>query len=166
MASHAQFYVGGNIGLSFVTTSVDGESSTSATYSIAPELGYRLNKWFSLGASLGVAYVEPGVEGDGDMTTLDISPYFRTTFAHVRCVDFFADAVVSYEHLLDHNDDDAVNAMGVAICPGIIVNLTDRLQLLGRTVLFQHSGTLGDLDVKSTGFALGNNLSVGVVYKF
>ena len=40
-------------------------------------------------------------------------------------MDFFADAVVSYEHLLDHNDDEAVNAMGVAICPGIIVNLTD-----------------------------------------
>ena len=165
MVAHAQFYFGGNVGLSFVSTSVEGESSTSATYSIVPEMGYRLNKWFALGGSLGISYVDPG-DGDGNFTMLDISPYFRTTFAHVGCVDFFADAVLTYEHAFYQDDEEGVNAMALGICPGIAVNLTDRWQLQGRTILFQHSRTFGDIDYKSTGFALGNNLNIGVIYKF
>ena len=165
MAANAQFYVGGTLGVGCVTTKVKGESSTAATYSIAPEFGYKFNKWIALGATLGATYTEPGDVGD-DITLFELSPYLRTTFVRLKAIDFFVDAAFSYQHAKNHGTDLSVDGWGLGINPGFSVNVSDRWKLLGRTTIFQYSSSGDELKVKTTGFALANNFTVGVLYQF
>ena len=165
MAANAQFYVGGTLGVGCVTTKVEGESSTAATYSISPEFGYKLNKWIAIGATLGATYTEPADAGD-DITLFEFAPYLRATFVSLKAIDFFADATFSYQYAKNHGTDISVDGVGFGIAPGFSVNMTDRWKLLGRTVIFQHSSVGDDIKVKTTGFALANNFTVGVLYQF
>lgn len=165
MAAKAQFYAGGSIGFSAVTTKQNRESHTNSTYMVMPEMGYRINNLFSVGVSGGVSYTVIG-EGD-DVATYNLSPYIRTTFAHVRCVDFFADATAFYQRERSGDTAMAVNGWGVALNPGILINLSDRVQLMGRTSLFQYTkmGKKASA-VKQVGFSIPATLSVGVIYLF
>ena len=165
IAANAQFYVGGTLGVGCVTTKVEGESSTAASYSIAPEFGYKFNKWISVGATLGATYTEPAGGGD-DITLFELSPYLRTTFVRSRAIDVFVDAAFAYQHAKNHGSDFSVNGWGLGINPGFSVNISDRWKLLGRTTIFQYSNVGDDLKVKTTGFALANNFTIGVLYQF
>lgn len=165
MAAKAQFYAGGSIGLSAVSTKQDRESHTNSTYMVMPEIGYRFNRIFSVGVSGGVSYTVFGA-GD-DVATYNVSPYVRTTFAHVRCVDFFADATAFYQRDRSGDTRVAVNGWGVALNPGILVNLSDHVQLMGRTSLFQYTKFKEEpFAVKQVGFSIPATLSVGVIYQF
>lgn len=165
MAAKAQFYAGGSIGLSAVSTKQDRESHTSSTYMVTPEIGYRFNRIFSAGVSGGVSYTVFG--GGDDVATYNVSPYVRTTFAHVRCVDFFADATAFYQRERSGDTRTAVNGWGVALNPGLLVNLSDHLQLMGRTTVFQYTKFKEEpFAVKQVGFFLPATLSIGMIYQF
>ena len=165
MAAKAQFYVGGTLGIGCTTTKIEGSSETAATYSITPELGYQINKWAAIGTYLSVTYTEPAGD-DNDVTLFGISPYLRTTFWHTKAVDFFVDAAFSYLHAKDHAYDESIDGWGIALNPGFSINVSDRWKLLGRTTFFQHSSIGDEVKLKETGFALANNFTVGVIYKF
>lgn len=164
IAAKAQFYVGGTFGLSAETTKVDDESHTNSVYSISPEAGYNINKVWAVGLSVGLSYTVNG--GGEDVTTWGISPYARATFAHAGAVDFFAEAAFAYENA--EVGDVSVDGWGIGLRPGILVSLSDCLQLVGRTTLFKYA-TAGDspYKLKQTGISLSpTNVELGILFNF
>lgn len=82
-------------------------------------------------------------------------------------MDFFADATAFYQRERSGDTATAVNGWGVALNPGILINLSDRVQLMGRTSLFQYTkmGKKASA-VKQVGLSIPATLSVGVIYLF
>jgi len=165
VAVQAQFYVGGTLGASVESNSIAGESHTKQTYSIAPEFGYNITPVWAIGVSFGALYTSVG--GDNDYTALGVSSYLRATFANVGRVHFFAEAAFSHEKTKEQTSHVKVDGWGLGLCPGVRIDLTDKLQLVGRTTLFQYAEAgEKDFKVKQTGFAIGNNLELGMQFNF
>ena len=165
MASHAQFYAGGSLGVTTLSTKQDGTSHTNATYTIAPEIGFRFNRILSAGVSGGVQYTVIG--GGDDIVVYDLSPYLRTTFAHVSRVHFFADVAFSYQRTHSGTFDTSVNGWALSLNPGLLVDLSEHVQLMGRASLFQYAQSGKDeYKVKQTGFSIPTALAIGVFYHF
>ena len=163
----AQIYVGGSLGLSCVNVKVAGESNTAQMYSITPEIGYQINPYFAIGAQVGASYINLANDAidDDDMHVFSASPYLRTTFARMNSVSFFADTAVNYTHTETgmHVKSDA---WGVALCPGLMVDVKDNFHIVARTALFQYNQTGKAVKVKTTGFSLNTDASLGVLFTF
>ena len=163
----AQVYVGGTLGISCLNVKVSGESNTSQMYSLTPEFGYQLSPMFAIGTQVGASYLNLANEAleDDDMHVLSLSPYLRTTFARVNSVSFFADAAVTYLHTETgmHVKSDT---WGVALCPGMMVNVKDNFNIIARTSLFQYNQTGKAVKIKNTGFSLNADASLGVMFTF
>ena len=162
----AQFYVGGTLGISSVKTEVSESDNTTTSFSIVPEVGYNFNKTWGVGANIGIGYTDPG---ENDVTEFSFVPYVRANFAHVKIVDFFADAQVGFYHssISGEGDDLSMNGWGVGLCPGIKVNLNNHLQLIAKTALFQYTSQEKDeFEISQTGFAIGGSFNIGVLYNF
>ena len=162
LAVQEQCYVGGTLHVSAETNKADGSSATNSVYGISPEFGYNINKMWAVGLTAGVEYAVNGGGGD-DITTWGLSPYVRATFAQAGHVKFFAEGALGYGKVEVADFDTDVWSIG--ILPGILVDLSRKVQLVGRTVLFRY-GESGDspYKVKQTGFSLGNNLEVGILF--
>ena len=123
--ANAQFYLGGTAGISVNT--VDRYATTSAV--ICPELGYKFNQIWAVGASIDAGYSNErggyGIKG--------FAPYARAIFAHVQSVSFFADAALPYYTLISDGDSESMFSIGLR--PGFLVNLTDSLQLQARATI-------------------------------
>lgn len=163
----AQFYAGGMLGVSINSIKLQGESSTTQTYGIAPEFGYNINSVWAMGVSLGAAYTSVGGDEGNDFTVFSVSPYVRATFAHVNRAHFFADAAFSYANTKEHTFHTHTDGWGVGLCPGVLIDLSKNLQLVARTTLVQYSESgKKPYKVKQTGFFIGNNLELGVQFNF
>ena len=161
---NAQVYVGGTLGISAENYKTEGKSYTNSVYSISPEIGYNINQHWAVGASLGLFYSVSGGGGD-DINGFGFSPYVRGTFAQVGAVRFFTEAAFSYEKA--ELEDYDMDGWGVALRPGILVDLSKRLQLVGRTQLFSYSEAGEDsYKVKKMDFAISNNWEIGVLFNF
>lgn len=167
VSAQAQFYVGGTLGVSINSIKIQDESNTTQTYGIAPEFGYNINSVWAVGVSLGAAYTSVGGDEGNDFTAFSVSPYVRTTFAHVNKAHFFADAAFSYVNTKEHTFHTHTDGWGVGLCPGVLIDLSRHLQLVGRTTLMQYSESgKQPYKVKQTGFFVGNNLELGVQFNF
>lgn len=167
VSAQAQFYVGGVLGASINSAKFQGESATTQTYSIAPEFGYCFNPVWSVGVSLSAQYTSAGGDTGTDFTTFGVSPYVRATFARVNRVHFFADAAFAYANTKEHIYHTHTNSWGVGLCPGLLIDLTRSLQLMARTTLVQYvEAGEKPYKVKQTGFSIGDNLELGVLFKF
>ena len=167
VSAKAQIYVGGSFGISCVNVKVSGESNTNQMYSISPEIGYQLSPMFALGVEVGASYINNAASGldDDDISILTVSPYLRTTFARVNSVSFFADTAFNYAHSETgmHVKSDA---WGVAVCPGMMVNVLKNFNIVARTALFQYNQAGDEIKVKNTGFSLNTNASLGIQFTF
>lgn len=165
LSSYSQYYVGGTLGIGVQTMKMDGDSYTNSAFSISPELGYNLNSTWAIGTSLAVQYTVDGGGGD-DYTLLGISPYVRATFAEVGCVKFFTEGALTYAYM-KLSDYDGESGWGVSLRPGVLIALSDKFHLLGRTTLFEYSSAgSGSYKVSTTGFSINTNLQVGAIYTF
>ena len=165
LAASAQFYLGGSVGVSTNTVRFQGEHSTLATYGIVPEMGYNISNVFAVGVAVGVKYTVPGEEDD--YTTWDVSPYFRTTFANVRSMKFFVDLSPCYQKYSNNTTDISADGFGFSVNPGFRVNLTDKLEFLGRTSIFSYQ-KLSRKGYKTTNtqFAIPSVAQLGLQYNF
>lgn len=156
ISASAQLYLGGTLGIATQTIKVESESQTTTTFGIAPEIGYNFNDIWAIGTSVGVNTLSS--EGNSS-TTFVVNPYARATFAKVGNVKFFGEAAFEY----DKNSD--ASGWGIGIRPGLLIDLSPKVSLIGRTILFQYTSTSSDgVTVSQTGFAIGNNLSIGVIF--
>lgn len=165
LSSYAQFYAGGTLGIATQTLKYDGESYTNSGYSISPELGYNINKTWAVGACLTAQYTVSG-GGDSDQTLVALSPYLRATFAQVGCVKFFTEGAFMYAYAKE-SDFDGESGWGVSLRPGILIALSEKFHLLGRTTLLEYSAVgSGDDKVSGTGFSINSGLEIGAIFNF
>lgn len=156
VAASAQVYLGGTLGVATSTIKIEDESQTSTTFTFAPEVGYNFNDMWAVGTSVGIQGTSVG---GNSSSTFVLCPYVRATFAHVGPVRFFAEGAVEYDKSSD------TDGWGIGLRPGMLVDISKKVSLIGRTVLVQYSSASGNgITVSQTGFAIGNNLSIGVIF--
>ena len=154
LCASAQFFVGGTAGIAVNTI---GESA-STSFVICPEGGYKFNDSWAVGANINTGYHHAGGAGYG---IVGITPYARYTFANVESVHFYGEAALP----INGNFYKGYSAghFGIALRPGFLVDLTDNLQMIGRTTLLS-CGVSGDS--AHVGIAIANGFTMGVVYNF
>lgn len=165
IVANAQFYAGATGGISIQSVKTQGDSNTNQTFQLAPEFGYQLNDFLAVGASFAMAYTNIAL--DNDYSSFGISPYVRATFARAGVARFFADASFTYLYTKEHSFHTHIENWAVSLSPGVLIGLTDKLDLIGRTTLFQYSQSgKGKRKVKGIGFEIANNIELGVLFHF
>ena len=165
----AQVYVGGSLGLA----SFDDSNKSHTAFKIMPEIGYNLDEDMSVGITLG--YTQGSTTAawaltnpNEDLKTFSIAPYLRYNFAKFGPVTVFADGVLEYAHV--DNDGAKANAYGLGICPGLAVNLTDKLSFVSHVGRLGYTQAKADAEgakaVSTFGLDLDNALSFGLYYNF
>lgn len=154
----AQCHLGGTLGFAIQNATYDGESESTSAIAFAPEFEYTINPKWSIGASIGVGY-----SSNTEITTISFSPYARLTFAQAGPVKFFTEGALAYNSY--SYDGESTNGWGIGIRPGMLIDVSDNIQLLGRTTLLQYSETGDGITLKQTSFAINPSLEVGIMFK-
>ena len=154
MAASAQFYVGG--GLSFTNTKVSGNDNT--TFILSPEIGYKLDKSFAIGAILEYQSLED------KMTSYAISPYLRCTMIKKGNFTLFADCALEFGKIKPEGGE-SQSCWGVGIKPGIGYAISSHCSLAA------HLGWIGVRDYDDMGDEAevslkGNDLKFSLYYNF
>ena len=125
---NAQVYVGGNVGMSFyrdVTTS-SARVESKDYFSIAPEIGYAFNKYFSLGTSVLYQWNESGSQ------RFAVAPYARFTFAQWEHFGLFVDALFEYSSSYTFPIRLRYNSWQTGLTPGFKIPITPKCGLTTR----------------------------------
>lgn len=157
-ASNAQFHVGGTVGLSVQSIIAEGDNQSVASIAIAPELSYKFNHKWAAGLNLGLS-----ASSTTNMTTLTCAPYLRYTFAEVGPVNFFAEVAAGYECV--SYEGHSLGGVGVALRPGLTVDLNEKIHLVGRTSLLRWSTVSDEITVTQIGLAINPSLEFGVMFR-
>ncbi len=162
LSASAQVYLGGEAGL------WRNSDAKSTNFVIKPEIGYRLDKKWSLGIVIGYQHTKVD---EAKVNSFIVSPYARYTAAEFGPISVFLDGGFGFA-TSKVSGGDSFNSWQIGVKPGVSVDLTKRLSL--RT----HFGFLGFQDGESGytanafgdngfGFNLkGNNLTFGIYYNF
>lgn len=153
-STNAQYYIGGTLGFAIQSTNDEGASAVA----IAPEFSYKLNNYWTIGTSVGISY-----NSATEVTTTNITPCGRYTFAQFGPINFFAEVALSYA-VAFHNDN-SEKGLGIGLRPGMFINVSDKIQLVGRTTLIQYSIIGDDFDIKQTSFTINPTLEFGIMFK-
>ena len=154
MVANAQnFYVGGSLGF----WDYNNDDVDASTYTLAPEIGYKLNSDWAIGAQLAYTHVKAG---DAKSDAYGIAPYARYTFLHAGMVDLFVDGAVEY--VKADSDDVDGSIFSIGFHPGLAINLSDNFSLVSRI------GFLGynDVDDEVSSFASSMGYSHGYGLNF
>ena len=152
----AQVYVGGSLGF----TSFDDSNKSHSAFKFMPEVGYNLDENMSLGVALGYKQGSTSLAWElknpnEDLKTFSIMPYLRYKFVNFGPVTVFADGA---------------NAFGLAVLPGIAVNLTEKLSFVSHVGRLGYLQSKADADgakaISTFGLDLDNSLSFGLYYNF
>lgn len=162
LTASAQVYVAGSFDLGVSSVKVgDGDSESTTTFALSPEIGYSFNNMWAVGAELGF-----GTSKTDDVkaiTNWKVSPYVRCTFGELASgVNVFAEAY--YTHKWFSQGDADWNGWAVGVRPGVSVSLGSNWSMVGKMVLFQYSKYD---EVKTTAFQIApSEVSLGVCYNF
>lgn len=189
VAANAQVYVGGGIGFSSYKGGYEGaEAQTS--FSILPEVGYKLDDKMAVGIQLGYL----STENENDLNSLGVAdgvtkvegftimPYLRYTFVKWNRVSLFADLGFGYTHTkasmeLDSRDgvdveaSSKVNSWQLGVTPGLSIDLNDKINFVTKVGWLGYKSSKLDADgaKASSDFGLnldGTNLQFAVLYNF
>ncbi len=151
LVANAQFFVGGNVGLTY------NEKTDVTVFSLAPEFGYAFNDSWTVAGSIGYSHVD-------NYNSFYIAPYARWTFFKKDFVSLLVDGGFGFSTGKTKGLD-ASNGFEIGFKPGIAFNLTEDFALVG------HVGFLGYRDNYNgnsvSGLSLsGSDLSVSLYYTF
>ena len=154
MVASAQFYVGG--GVSFTNNKISDTENTE--FIMSPEIGYRLDKSFAIGAILEYQSIED------EMTSYAIAPYLRCNMLKKGNFSFFTDFAIELGKIKPENGDSQF-CWGAGIKPGIGYTLSNHCSLAA------HLGWIGVRDYDDMGDAAevsfgGNDISFSLYYNF
>lgn len=167
--AHAKVYVGGDFGYSSQKSRSSGLTEKNIQYSITPEIGTRVNDKTSLGiafnANLSINSSLPNEQ------ILMFIPYYRNVFAEVGGVKFFSECqlgIGSYKF-----NGKGYSILGANFGPGIMVDLSDKVQLIGRSIFIQYLKISDDIlsidnsfytnSMKQTGIFFNKGMEVGII---
>ncbi|ADV44521.1 outer membrane beta-barrel protein [Bacteroides helcogenes] len=163
---NAQVYVGGTLGL------WHNDDADMTNFSIAPEIGYNINKKWAVGAELGYVHSNTNVtlgnfSGSVKTNAFAIAPYARYSFYENKLVRLFIDGGLGFStYKVDVDGADATNGFEIGVKPGLAIKLNNHFSLVAKC------GFLGYRDdymvgENGYGFALtSENLSFGFHYEF
>ncbi len=170
VAANAQVYLGGSVGVA--TSEIDGGDDVT-TYQVLPEIGYKINRDWAIGAIVGWGKGTPVKIESESRNYVTFQPYVRYTFAHSKYVDAFIDGGVGYTHFNNAHtprNTPSYDEWSAGLKPGVSVNLSKKVSFVA------HVGFLGwqsvkedkaDKDAHVWGVNLdGNNINFGVYYNF
>jgi hypothetical protein len=158
MFANAQFFIGGNLGLSTqggkdkLTSgglTVEQDAPKSFGFQFAPSLGYMFNDNIGIGIDfmIGMAKttekdytVDPVLTTTTKTTTIGFAPYFRYVFAEVDNFKFYGDVKLAYvmekpkvtvdgSGLSVSSDGPKTTTFGVGIVPGMAYYFTDHISM-------------------------------------
>ena len=153
-SANAQWYAGGSLSFGFESS----KGISTASFSIAPEGGYKLSDKCSIGLILGISTASATSSDEkSGVFTWDLSPYFRCNFVKFGPVALFGETVATFGTFCSEF------AWGIGIQPGLTVDINDKWAFVSRI------GRLGYVGSKSTGFFQFNvlqNISLGIIRTF
>lgn len=133
LCTNAKVYVGGTFGYSSQKSRSSGLTEKSLQYSITPEIGTRANDKTSLGIAFNANL---STNSDLNEMILMVLPYYRKVFAEVGSVKFFNELQLGIgSYILDGK---SYSIWGASFGPGIMVDLSDKVQLIGRSIFIQY----------------------------
>jgi len=176
-----QFWLGGSFGF-WSDKIAGGESVTS--FQFLPELGYAINEDIGLGIRLGYRSQET-LEYDYDdyyggydiskerVNTLTIAPFVRWAFLKGHFGGLFLDGGIGYSYgTIDDYDDYSLQQIEVGISPGVAINVSQSVSLIGKFGFagYRHiKEGVDDYNTYLNSFGLNLDMSeflVGAVIKF
>ena len=166
VSANAQFWAGGSVGFNTSKTTIDGnELDKTNSFTLAPEVGYKLNdKW---DVAVALEYSHESGKGIDSQNGFAINPYARYTFAQCGDFSFFADGGFSYGFVHTSGVEDNINAWEIAIKPGISYALSEKVSLVA------HVGNLGwsfaktgDVKVNKFDIEVTNAITFGAYVSF
>ncbi|MBQ7742844.1 MAG: outer membrane beta-barrel protein [Bacteroidaceae bacterium] len=164
----AQIWVGGEVG--FNTWKESNPSLKGNHFTVAPEIGYKLNDNLDVAVLIGYAHAKNGsdlfnfeIPAFENANGFELNPYLRYTFVKAGNFGFFVDGGFTYALLHMCGDNRSINAWELGLKPGISYGLSDKVTLVA------HVGFAGyqyakHHDWKRNEFGLGldgNNISFG-----
>lgn len=172
LSANAQTWIGGEVGFNSSTTKVLGNKVTATQFTVAPEVGYKLNDNIDLAVKVAYGHAAHtdnilGAEIDDfeRANAVEVNPYVRYTFAKVGALSFFVDGGVDYTTIHVKNFDKNANSFGVGFNPGLAYGLSEK------TTLVAHIGDLsynhlkwGNLKNDTFNIGLTNAITFGVYF--
>lgn len=161
MASSAQVYLGGEVGL------WRNWEANKTDFKLAPEVGYNLSEKWAIGLEFAYEHnYNSGVAVNG----VGIAPYGRFTYAKLGPVKLFLDGGFGFATYKIKDADDSFNAWEVGIKPGLSVTLTKNLSFITHVGFLGYRDADDELsDAVNTGFGFdvsGSSLTFGLYYNF
>jgi len=186
-----------------VSAGGESESISGTSFKILPEVGYNINDQWAVGIQIGysqgltafgtfdvndlrslttnVASAALDVASSSDaydatLTAFRVAPYARYTFVKAGNFAFFAEGSFAFTNIKADNVrgvDAKVNAIEIAVRPGISYNLSKNAQVVAKigALGYQHASVDVDAEIEPSlnRFGLeadGDDLSIGFNYQF
>jgi hypothetical protein len=163
ISADAQTWAGGSVG--FNVRDIEGAPETQMDLTIAPEIGYSLNEKWDVAAAVkfGTISNRNGIK-DNNVTTFEIQPYARYTFAEAGIAKFFVDGYFGFGSYKPKGFD-ATTTFALGVRPGVKVALADDVCLVSTL------GNLGYKNVKDNYSEFGFNvdattINFGIYFNF
>ena len=151
LTAHAQFFVGGQFGLTY------NKATEVTTFTLAPEFGYAFNDTWTVAGSIGYTHMD-------NFNSFFFAPYARWTFFTKDFLSLLVDGGFGIS-TQKQKGFDSVTGFELGFSPGIAFKLTDDFSMVA------HWGFLGfrdDYNGSSTSGLLvsGNDISFSLYYTF
>ena len=137
------------------------------SFMIAPEVGYELNKNWSIGATLYFKHSKKEVKDDLNVTWngFAFAPYARYTFLNSKVVSLFVDGGLGVSSQ-KYKGQDSEAGFEIGVKPGIAIKLGNHLSFVTK---YGFLGYRDDYMFGETGYGFGassEDLSIGFHYIF
>ena len=146
-ALHAQVYLGGYVGGGIGTT-------TSAHFTVMPEIGYSVSNNVSVGASVGFRYRK------NSSSSIVLAPYVRGILPLTDRFSLFMDGMFQYDNYLD----DHYSAWTAGLYPGIRLWITPGFGLTTRLAFLGFSSVAGSTPTFDARLSFSNPAAFGAFF--
>lgn len=156
ISADAQVYVGGSFNLTH------NKNTDITNFTIAPEIGYNLNKNWAIAAEIGYTHYKAD---DNKANAFSFAPYARFSFFEKGIVRLFLDGGVGISTYKE-KDKDSVNGFEIGIKPGIALEICKNLTFVTK---YGFAGYRDDYKYanSTSGISLSSeDLSFGFHYEF
>lgn len=160
MSAKAQVYLGGSFAITH-----DGDLDAT-NFTLAPEIGYKLNDTWHFGLEIGYTHAEKSKKGeDWDVNAFHFAPYARWNYFDKGMLRLFLEGGlgVSTYKVEDHDNH---NGFEIGIKPGLALDVTNHFSFitkfgfLGYRDEYKYANSVSGISASS------EDLSIGFVYSF
>lgn len=160
VSAKAQVYLGGEFNITH-----DGDTDVT-DFTLAPEIGYKLNNTWDFGLEIGYSYV--GIKDNGtdkNVNAFHVAPYARWTYFEKGIAHLFLEGGLGFS-TCKVGDADSNNGFEVGVKPGLALEVNEKfafiakLGFLGYRDSYKYNNSVSGLSVGT------EDLSIGFIYSF